>query len=93
MSLSEPVAIVVGAVATGALTGGPALWLGRRNKKRIPRTDPERVNAALEKRIKELDDRLNAQWQSRVTYLEALVENKDRELAALRGSRRGESHD
>lgn len=90
MSLSEPVAVVIGSLITGVAAGGPAVWLGRRSKRTPVAADPARVEQALQARADKLDELLRAQYEQRianaegrVTVLEATVEDRDRTIADL----------
>lgn len=84
MALSEPVAVVVAALITGVLTGTPALWIARRRNP-LP-TNPRRATDLWQKQAKELDERLSAQYERTIAYLEAQNENLQRQLATARGS-------
>ena len=90
MSLSEPVAVVIGSLIAAMGSGGATVWIGRRKPKRAT---PDRVQTALEKRAKELDDRLAAQYEKRIAYLEAQCENRDRTIADLQKQLRGSRSD
>lgn len=86
MSLTEPFALVIGPLGAAVLSGGISIYLRRRKTRPAEvAPSPKQVQAALQKRVKDLDERLAAQYESRITYLEAQCENKDRTIATLMG--------
>lgn len=82
MSLSEPAAIVIAAVVTSVGTGATSWGLRKRKPKRV---SPDRMQVALEKRVKELETALAAQTEKQIARLEAECEDQRRTIAALRG--------
>lgn len=83
MALSEPLAVVIGALITGVATGGPAVFIARR---RPALRSPRRRGADVwQKQARELDQRLSAQYERQIAYLEAQLEDLRRERNAGSG--------
>lgn len=92
MSLSDPAATVVAALIIGIATS-PAWFRIRRNRHPAPpiSPDPARIEAELNDRVRALDERLSARYEGEITYLRATIEDRERDLKALR--RKGNAND